>query len=389
MDTELLVRDTAKGYAQSKLLPRVIQSYRTEKFDRNILYEMGELGLLGATLDGYGCAGVSYVAYGLTCREIERVDSGYRSTLSVQSSLVMGPIYDFGSDYLKEKYLPKLAKGEYVGCFGLTEPEAGSNPGGMKTTCQLVDEKNGIYELNGIKTWISHSPIADVFVVWAKDVKDKKIKGFVLDKNTKGLSAPKIEGKLSLRTSVTGMIVMENVRIPKIQMLNVEGLTGPFSCLNNARYGIAWGALGAAEDCLHRTVEYTLDRKMFGHPLASYQLIQAKFAQILTDISIGLQGCLRVGHLKDEKKYHPTQISIIKRNSCLKALEAARNCRDILGGNGIVDEYHVFRHLTNLETVNTYEGTADIHALIIARGITNIQSFDHTASHDVENSKGK
>ena len=387
-DEEQMVRETARGYGESKLLPRVVSQYNNETYNPDIIPEMGELGLLGATIEGYDCAGVSSVAYGLTCYEIEKIDSGYRSTLSVQSSLVMGPIYEHGSDELKNKYLPKLAKGEYVGCFGLTEPDAGSDPASMKTVEKKVsNDSDGtpIYKLNGSKTWISNSPVADVFVVWCKDSEDNNaIKGFVLEKGYKGLSAPKIEGKLSLRSSTTGMIVMEDVEVHGSQMLNVKGLKGPFSCLNNARYGIAWGALGAAQDCLDRAVEYTLDRQMFGYPLASYQLIQHKFSQIATDIGLGLQGCLRVGRLKDEKNLHPTQISIVKRNSCLKALDAARNCRDVLGGNGIVDEYHIFRHMCNLETVNTYEGTADIHSLIIGRNITGIQAFSHDASHSPE-----
>jgi len=300
--------------------------------------------------------------------------------------LVMGPINEFGSNELKQKYLPSLAKGQLIGCFGLTEPDAGSDPAAMRTSCRKISETDGIYEINGSKSWISHSPIADIFIIWCKDVGDGKIKGFVLDKsikeNAEGLSCPKIEGKLSLRASITGMVMLDKVHVHESQMLNVEGLKGPFSCLNNARYGIAWGALGAAQDCLDKTVQYTMDRKMFGHPLASYQLIQYKLANVLSEISIGLQSCLQVGRLKDSELLNPTQISIIKRNSTMKALNAARDCRDILGGNGIIDEYHVMRHLCNLETVNTYEGTHDVHSLIIGRAITGIQAFDHNQPHD-------
>jgi len=377
-EDEVLIQQTARHYAQTKLLPRVIDAYREEKHDADILPEMGELGLLGSTVsEEYGCAGASYTAYGLVANEIEQIDSGYRSILSVQSSLVMGPIYEHGTEEQKEKYLPALATGEKVGCFGLTEPDAGSDPASMTTNAKEVD---GGYILNGNKTWITNSPVADVFIVWAK--LDGVIRGFILEKGMKGLSAPKIEGKLSLRTSITGMIAMEDVEVPKENIFPlVKGLSGPFSCLNNARFGIAWGALGAAKNCLENAREYTLDRKMFGHPLASYQLIQGKMSQIMTDISVGMEACYAAGRLKDEGKLHPVAISIIKRNSCLKALDAARQCRDMLGGNGISEEYHIMRHMANLETVNTYEGTADIHLLTLSRQITGIQAFSHDGSH--------
>ncbi|HEX7926037.1 MAG TPA: acyl-CoA dehydrogenase [bacterium] len=369
---ERLVRDTAREYAQGKLLPRVIEAFREEKTDPAIFQEMGKLGLLGATIDGYGCSGASYVSYGLIAREVEAVDSGFRSMMSVQSSLVMHPIHAYGTEAQRKKYLPKLATGEWVGCFGLTEPDHGSDPGSMATRAKKV---SGGYVMNGNKTWISNSPFADVFVVWAK-TDDGVIRGFVLEKGMKGLSAPKIHGKLSLRASVTGEIVMDNVEVPETALLpNVEGLKGPFGCLNNARYGIAWGALGAAETCWHAARDYTLERKQFGRPLAANQIIQLKLANMQTEISIGMQACLRVGRLKDEGKATPEMVSIIKRNSCGKALEIARLARDMHGGNGIHEEFHVMRHLINLETVNTYEGTHDIHALILGRAQTGIQAF--------------
>jgi glutaryl-CoA dehydrogenase len=369
---ERMVRDTARDYAQGRLQPRVMEAFREEKTDPAIFAEMGALGLLGATIKGYGCANVSYVAYGLIAREVERVDSGYRSMMSVQSSLVMHPIYTYGTEEQRIKYLPKLAKGEWVGCFGLTEPDHGSDPGSMLTTAKKV---SGGYVMNGSKTWISNSPFADVFVVWAK-TDDGVIRGFVLEKGMKGLSAPKIHGKMSLRASVTGQIVMDNVEIPETALLpNVQGLKGPFGCLNSARYGIAWGALGAAETCWHAARSYTLERKQFGRPLAANQIVQLKLANMQTEISIGLQACLRVGRLKDEGKDAPEMVSLIKRNSCGKALDIARLARDMHGGNGIHEEFHVMRHLVNLETVNTYEGTHDIHALILGRAQTGIQAF--------------
>ncbi len=377
-EEERLVAHSARGYAREKLFPRVLEANRYEKFDTAILREMGGLGLLGASIQGYGCAGVSNVASGLICKEIEWVDSGYRSALSVQSSLVMHPIYSFGSDAQKEKYLPKLATGEWIGCFGLTEPNHGSDPGGMETR---ATKKGDDYIVSGAKNWITNSPIADVFVIWAKvlgdaDIPDGTIKGFILEKGMKGLSAPKIEGKFSLRASSTGMIAMEDVPIPASQMLpNVSGLKGPFSCLNKARYGIGWGALGAAEFCYEAARSYTLDRVQFGKPLAANQLIQKKLADMLVDIAFGLQACLRVGRLMDENNSAPEMISMIKRNNAGKALDIARVARDMHGGNGISDEYHVIRHVMNLESVNTYEGTHDIHALIIGRAITGIQAF--------------
>jgi glutaryl-CoA dehydrogenase len=350
-DEERMVRDTARDYAQDKLMPRILEANRHEIFHREIMTEMGALGLLGSTLEGYGCAGTNYVSYGLIAREVERVDSGYRSAMSVQSSLVMYPIYAFGTDALKEKFLPKLATGEYVGCFGLTEPDAGSDPAGMKARAQKTD---GGYILKGAKMWITNSPIADVFVVWAKD-DNGDIRGFVLEKGMKGLSAPKIEGKFSLRASITGEIVMDDVFVPEENMFpEVKGLTGPFSCLNNARYGIAWGAMGAAEFCWHQARQYTLDRILFGRPLAANQLIQKKLADMQTEITLGLQGVLRLGRLKDEHRAAPEAISLMKRNNCGKALDIARQARDMLGGNGIADEYHVIRHVMNLEAVNTY-----------------------------------
>lgn len=371
-EEERMVRDTARDYAQDKLMPRVIEAFREEKTDRNIFREMGELGLLGPTIDGYGCAGVNYTTYGLIAREVERIDSGYRSMMSVQSSLVMHPIYAYGDEAQREKYLPKLASGEWVGCFGLTEPDHGSDPGGMKTRAKSVD---GGYRVSGAKMWISNAPIADVFVVWAK-TDDDKIRGFVLEKGMEGLSAPKIEGKLSLRASITGEIVMDNVLVPAENLLpNISGLGGPFGCLNNARFGIAWGALGAAEFCWHAARTYTMDRKQFGRPLAQNQLIQKKLADMQTEIALGLQGCLAVGRMKDAGACPPESISIIKRNSCGKALDIARTARDMHGGNGIHEEYHVMRHLMNLETVNTYEGTHDVHALILGRAQTGLQAF--------------
>ena len=374
-DDERMIRDTARAYAQEKLLPRVIEAYREEKTDRSIFNEMGELGLLGVTLpEEYGCADASYVAYGLVAREVERVDSGYRSMMSVQSSLVMYPIYAYGDDNQRRKYLPKLASGEYVGCFGLTEPDAGSDPAGMKTRAEKID---GGYRLTGSKMWISNSPIADVFVVWAKSAAhDNQIRGFVLDKGMKGLSAPKIGGKLSLRASITGEIVMDGVEVPEDALLpNVSGLKGPFGCLNRARYGISWGALGAAEDCWHRARSYTLDRKQFDRPLAATQLVQKKLADMMTEITLGLQASLRVGRLFDEGRAAPEMISLVKRNNCGKALDIARTARDMHGGNGIQEEYHVMRHAQNLETVNTYEGTHDVHALILGRAQTGLQAF--------------
>ena len=374
-EEEKLIRDTAYDYAQGSLLPRVEEAFLEENTDVKIFREMGELGLLGVTIsEKYGCAGASYVSYGLVAREVERIDSGYRSMMSVQSSLVMHPINAFGSEEQKQKFLPKLASGDFIGCFGLTEPDAGSDPGGMKTTAKKVD---GGYELSGSKMWISNSPIADVFIVWAKsDKHEKKIKGFILEKGMKGLSAPKINKKLSLRASITGEIVMDKVFVPEENMLpNVEGLKGPFSCLNRARYGISWGVMGAAEDCWHRALQYTLDRKQFGKPLASTQLIQKKLADMQTEITLGLHASLRVGRLFDEGKLAPEAISIVKRNNCGKALDIARLSRDMHGGNGIHAEYQVMRHLMNLETVNTYEGTHDVHALILGRAQTGIQAF--------------
>jgi glutaryl-CoA dehydrogenase len=369
---ERMVRDAARAYCQQKLLPRVIQANRQEHFDRAIMNELGELGLLGSTIQGYGCAGVNHVCYGLIAREVERVDSGYRSAMSVQSSLVMYPILAYGSQAQRDRYLPRLATGEWVGCFGLTEPDHGSDPGSMKTRAAKVA---GGYRLTGTKTWISNSPIADVLVVWAK-TEDGVIRGFVLEKGFKGLSAPKIEGKMSLRASVTGQIVMDDVFAADEQLLpGAAGLSGPFGCLTKARYGIAWGALGAAEDCWHRARQYTLDRTQFGRPLAANQLIQLKLANMMTEITLGLQACLRVGRLMDEDRAAPEMVSLIKRNSCGKALEIARAARDMHGGNGIADEFHVMRHLVNLETVNTYEGTHDIHALILGRVQTGIQAF--------------
>jgi glutaryl-CoA dehydrogenase len=374
-EDERMIRDTARAYAQEKLLPRINDAYLNENTDREIFNEMGALGLMGITLpEAYGCANSSYVAYGLVAREIERVDSGYRSMNSVQSSLVMYPIYAYGDENQRKKYLPKLATGEFVGCFGLTEPDAGSDPGGMKTRAEKVADG---YRLTGSKMWISNAPIADVFVVWAKSAAhDNQIRGFILEKGMKGLSAPKIGGKLSLRASITGEIVMDGVVVPESALLpNVSGLKGPFGCLNRARYGIAWGVMGAAEDCMQRARQYTLDRRQFNRPLAATQLVQKKLADMQTEISLGLQAALRVGRLFDEGKMAPEMISIIKRNNCGKALDMARMARDMHGGNGIQIEYHVMRHAANLETVNTYEGTHDVHALILGRAITGLQAF--------------
>lgn len=362
----------ASVFSKNILQPNIVSSFRHERFDKNLMKEMGKCGLLGPTIHDYGCPGVNYVSYGLIMREIERVDSGYRSCASVQSSLVMHPIYKFGSQAQKDKYLPELAKGNLIGCFGLTEPDHGSDPSGMKTRAIF---NNGYYTLNGSKNWITNSPIADVFMIWAKD-DNNDIRGFILEKGMQGLSSPKIEGKFSLRASNTGMIFMDNVVVPKENMLpNVKGLKGPFTCLNNARYGIAWGVLGSAEDCYLRAREYASERKQFNKPLASNQLIQIKLTDMLTEITLGLQSVLRVGRLIDEDNLIPETISIMKRNNCMKALHIARNARDILGGNGISDEYHIIRHMLNLEAVNTYEGTQDIHGLIIGRGITGLNSF--------------
>ena len=371
-EEQRMVRGSARQYAQDRLAPRVTDAFRSESTDPAIFREMGEVGLLGPTIEGYGCPGVDYVSYGLIAREIERVDSGYRSMLSVQSSLVMYPIFAYGNDAQREKYLPKLATGEWIGCFGLTEPDHGSDPGGMITRARTTD---GGYRLTGAKMWISNSPIADVFVVWAK-TDDGIIRGFILDKGMPGLSAPKIEGKLALRASVTGEIVMDDVFVPEENLLpNVSGLKGPFGCLNNARFGIAWGTLGAAETCWHTARDYTLDRKQFGKPLAATQLVQKKLADMQSEIAIGLQSCLRAGQMLSDGAISPDLISLIKRNSCGKALEIARTARDMLGGNGISDEYPVMRHMVNLEVVNTYEGTHDIHALILGRAQTGIAAF--------------
>ena len=374
-DDESLIAETARNYAQDALQTRVLQAYRDEHFDREIMREMGELGLLGATLpEEYGGAGASYVAYGLVAREVERVDSGYRSAMSVQSSLVMHPIYAYGSEEQRKKYLPKLASGEWVGCFGLTEPDHGSDPGSMVTRAEKVADG---YKLTGAKMWISNSPIADVMVVWAKSsAHDNKIRGFILESGMAGLSTPKIEGKLSLRASITGEIVMDGVIVPEDNLLpNASGLSGPFGCLNRARYGIAWGVMGSAEYCWHAARQYTLDRKQFNRPLAANQLVQKKLADMQTDITLGLQACLRVGQLMDSGNAAPEMVSMIKRNNCGKALDIARTARDMHGGNGISDEFHVMRHSANLETVNTYEGTHDVHALILGRAQTGIQAF--------------
>lgn len=371
-EEERLIQQTAQSYCQERLMPRILEANRHEHFDVAIMRELGELGLLGATLpEKYGCSGVNYVSYGLVAREVERVDSGYRSAMSVQSSLVMHPIYTYGSEAQRMKYLPKLASGEWIGCFGLTEPDSGSDPASMRTTAKKID---GGYSISGTKMWITNSPVADVFVVWAK--LDGVIRGFILEKGMKGLSAPKIEGKFSLRASITGEIVMDAVEVSEDQLLpNAQGLSGPFGCLNKARYGIAWGALGAAEFCFNAARQYTLDRSQFGRPLAANQLIQKKLADMQTDISLGLLGCLQTGRLMDAGTLPVETISLIKRNSCGKALDIARIARDMHGGNGIADEYHVIRHVMNLEAVNTYEGTHDVHALILGRAITGLQAF--------------
>jgi len=371
-EDERMIRDAARQYCEERLMPRVKEAFNAEKTDPAIFREMGEMGFLGSTIEGYGCPGVNYVCYGLVAREVERIDSGYRSMMSVQSTLVMYPIHAYGTEAQRQKYLPRLAKGEWIGCFGLTEPDAGSDPAGMRTRARKVP---GGYVIKGAKMWISNSPIADVFVVWAKDDAGD-IRGFVLEKGMKGLSAPKIEGKLSLRASITGEIVMDDVEVGEDALLpNVSGLKGPFGCLNRARYGIAWGALGAAEFCWHAARKYTLERKMFNRPLAATQLVQKKLADMQTEIAIGLQACLRAGRLFDAGKLAPETISLIKRNSCGKALDIARVARDMHGGNGIMDEYHVMRHVMNLETVNTYEGTHDVHALILGRAQTGLQAF--------------
>jgi glutaryl-CoA dehydrogenase len=371
-EDERMVRDSAHAYCQEKLFPRVLQANRYEHFDREIMNEMGALGYLGSTIEGYGCAGVSYVCYGLIAREVERVDSGYRSAMSVQSSLVMHPIHRFGTEEQRQKYLPKLASGEWVGCFGLTEPDHGSDPAGMTTRATAVP---GGWRLRGAKMWITNSPIADVLVVWAK-TEDEVIRGFILEKGMTGLSAPKIEGKFSLRASLTGEIVMDDVFVPGENLLpGVRGLRGPFSCLTSARYGIAWGSLGAAEFCWHAARNYALERRQFGRPLAANQLIQKKLVDMQTEITLGLHACLRLGRLKDMGRDTPEMVSILKRNNCGKALDIARAARDVHGGNGVADEYHVIRHVMNLEAVNTYEGTHDIHALILGRAQTGISAF--------------
>jgi glutaryl-CoA dehydrogenase len=372
-EEEIMIQDTARSFAQSKLMPRIVKANRHEIFDKEIMKEMGAMNLLGPFIQGYGCAGVNNVSYGLIAHEVEKVDSAYRSAMSVQSSLVMFPINEYATEEIKQRYLPKLATGEMIGCFGLTEPNHGSDPGSMESR---ATKKGDHYVLNGSKTWITNSPVADVFVVWAKDDAGD-IRGFVLDrKEMKGISTPKIEGKFSLRASETGMILMDNVKVPVENMFpKARGLKYPMSCLNSARYGISWGALGAADFCFHTIRQYLLDRKQFGQPLAAYQLMQLSLANFNTDIALGLQGCLRVGRLKDEGKAPPQIISMVKRNSCMKALAIARECRDMMGGNGISDEYHIIRVMNNLEAVNTYEGTANIHALIIGRAITGIQSF--------------
>ena len=373
-EDERMIRDAARAYCQDKLMPRIKLANRHETFDRAIMTEMGEQGLLGATLpETYGCSAVNYVSYGLVAREVERVDSGYRSAMSVQSSLVMHPIHAYGTEAQRRKWLPRLATGELVGCFGLTEPDAGSDPGGMRTFARKVD---GGYLLNGAKMWITNSPIADLAVIWAKSDPDNKIRGFVVERGAKGFATSKIEGKFSLRASVTGDISLQDVFVPEENLLpNVEGLKGPFGCLNRARYGIAWGAMGAAEFCWHAARQYTLDRKMFGRPLAATQLIQKKLADMQTEIALALQSALRVGRLMDEGKELPEAISLIKRNSCGKALDIARQARDMHGGNGVSDEFHVIRHVMNLEAVNTYEGTHDVHALILGRAQTGLQAF--------------
>ncbi len=372
-EEERMIRDSARAFAQDKLQPRVKMAFREERFDREIMTELGEMGFLGMmTSEKYGGAGLNYVAYGLVAREVERVNSGYRSAMSVQNSLVMHPIEEWGSEEQKTKYLPKLASAELIGCFGLTEPDAGSDPGGMKTRARKTP---GGYVLNGAKMWITNSPIADIAIVWAKDDAGE-IRGFVVERGTKGFSTPEIKGKVSLRASITGEIVLDDVEVPESALLpKAKGLGGPFSCLNKARFGIAWGVMGAAEDCWHRARQYTLDRKMFGRPLAATQLIQMKLAQMQTEIALGLQGCLALGRGLERGTISPISISLMKRNNCLKSLEVARAARDMHGGNGISDEYHVIRHMVNLETVNTYEGTADVHALILGRAQTGLQAF--------------
>ena len=371
-EDERMIRDVAEGYAQDKLLPRVVSATLSERFDREIMNELGALGLLGSTIEGYGCAGVSNVAYGLIARAVERVDSGYRSAMSVQSSLVMHPIHAYGSEEQRQKFLPKLATGEWVGCFGLTEPDAGSDPASMKTNAK---QTAGGYILNGAKMWITNSPIADIAVVWAKD-EGGVIRGFIVERGMEGFSTPKIEGKMSLRASITGEIVLEDVFVPEENLLpNVQGLSGPFGCLNKARYGIAWGVMGAAEDCFHRARQYQLDRQQFGRPRAANQIPQLKMANMQTEIALGLQAALTVGRSMDDGTWSPEMVSLIKRNNCGKALDIARVARDMHGGNGISAEYHVIRHAINLETVNTYEGTHDVHALILGRAITGIQAF--------------
>jgi glutaryl-CoA dehydrogenase len=371
-EEERLIRDSAREFAQGRLTPRILEANRHEVIDRGVISEMGELGLLGATIDGYGCAGVNYTSYGLVAREIERVDSAYRSMMSVQSSLVMAPIHDFGSEAQREAYLPRLAKGEIVGCFGLTEPDHGSDPGSMTTRARKV---SGGYRLSGSKTWITNSPIADLFLVWAKD-DEGTIRGFLIEKDAKGLSAPKIEGKFALRASPTGQILMEDVLVADDQVLpGASGLKGPFSCLFRARFGISFGAMGAAEFCWHAARQYVLDRKQFGRPLAANQLVQKKLADMQTEIALGLQAAMRLGRLMDQGKAAPELVSMVKRNNCGKALEIARSARDMHGGNGVADEYHVIRHVMNLEAVNTYEGTHDIHALILGRAQTGIEAF--------------
>ena len=371
-DEERLVRATARDYCRDRLMPRVLTANREERFDREIMNELGELGMLGPTIDGYGCAGASYVSYGLIAREVERVDSGYRSAMSVQSSLVMFPIHAYGSEAQRQRYLPRLATGELLGCFGLTEPDAGSDPGSMRSRARKVA---GGWVLNGSKTWITNSPIAVVFVIWAKD-DEGKVRGFILEKGMQGLTAPRIEGKFSLRASVTGMVVMEDVPVPDAQLLpGVTGMKGPLSCLTRARFGIAWGALGAAEFCWHAARSYTLERRQFGRPLAATQLIQLKLADMQTEIALALAACLRVGRLMDRHEATPEMVSLIKRNSAGKSLDIARQSRDMHGGNGISDEFHVIRHVMNLEAVNTYEGTHDVHALILGRAQTGLQAF--------------
>ncbi|WP_306574491.1 acyl-CoA dehydrogenase [Oligella urethralis] len=371
-EEERMVAESAETFCQEVLMPGILDANRNEHFDTELMKRMGELGLLGATIDGYGCAGMSHVSYGLIARAVERVDSGYRSAMSVQSSLVMHPIWAYGTEEQKQKFLPKLASGEYIGCFGLTEPDAGSDPASMKTRARKVE---GGYSLTGNKMWITNSPVADVFVVWAKDDAGE-IRGFILEKDMQGLSAPKIEGKFSLRASITGEIVMDNVFVPEENAFpDIRGLKGPFGCLNKARYGIAWGAMGAAEFCWHAARQYSLDRKQFDRPLAATQLFQLKLANMQTEISLGLQAALRVGRLMDENRAAPEMISLIKRNNCGKALDIARIARDMHGGNGVSDEFHVIRHVMNLEAVNTYEGTHDVHALILGRAQTGIQAF--------------